>query len=386
MISVKQLLENTKRNVHLCYVHASSGNAIHHDTARNLRHVVTQRGEKYIAVPNEELKDSIKTIIPHHDHKMIIAPTIFDAMDTIHQKGFPEVIIHTEPSKAKELEDAVMRTHGKKFKSISIKHLPSDFSTAKTTQDVDPSFKRRDAQKLLKKEDFELGQFVKTSLYEGEVVKIGPNYLTIVSEGNEIKVWKNDSKIIDKELTRNQIYKESFIYKSYKTKNFSRQLAEEFRDISKDVKDEYAFLSCIKCCDYLMSVDEEKVISKFDEVKMNLDRSKKYVNKFLINNILEQIRFVEENCLRYAILEGFNFSTTDKIAIARVLASVAEIPFEGNDPTAIVNKSLIKLRLLQLTPQGWELVGRLLKVASKAGIHWAKSSFSRSQLEMMKIE
>ncbi len=385
MKTVKQLLETTKRNVHLCYVHASSGNAIHHDTARNIRHVVTQRGEKFLAVPNDELKGSIKTIVPHHDHKMLVAPTIFDAMDMIHKKGYPEVIIHAEPSKAKELEDAVMKTHGKKFKSISIKHLPVDYSTAKSTQEVDPSFKRKDAQKLLKKEDFSLGQFVKTSLYEGEIVKIGPTYLTIVSDGNDIKVWKNDATIIEKELSRNQIYKESFIYKSYKTKNFNRQLAEEFRDLSKDIKDEYAFLSCIKCCDYLMGVTEEKVVTQYDEVKMNLDRAKKYTNRFLINNILEQIILVEESCLRYSIIEGFNFSTTDKIAIARVISSVADTPFEGNDPTAIVNRAIIKLRLSQLTPQGWELVGRMLNVATKAGIHWARSSFSKSQLDMMKI-
>jgi glutamate mutase epsilon subunit len=89
--------------------------------------------------------------------------------------------------------------------------------------------------------------------------------------------------------------------------------------------------------------------------------------------------------LKYSIIEGINFTTTDRNMVAKVVSMVAGISINNTDPTNSVNQSAIQLRKSQLTSQGWQMVGRLMNVATKAGIRWNKDTFSNSIRKEMKL-
>lgn len=393
MIKIKTLLENQKTKkspVNLMYLPASKG-AVSHKTATNLRTFAASRGEKFIGVPNEDVKSTLKGIIPHHDHKIIVAPTIFHAADHIKNKGFSGVIVHSEPSKAKEIESALQKTHGDSM-SVSVKHLPHNNTEAKSIQDIDPSIKRSDARKLLKKESVEslvpdlfiVGDYVKAGLIEGEIVSIHPKYATIVSEGEEHRVWVKDLEFSDKQPKRNQLFKESFIYKGYKTKNFNRQLSEQFKNIASNEEDTYAMLECLKVFDYVLGVTDQTISEDFNTVRIQTERLKRYSKKVGASYVTESIiSLVEEELLKYSILEGAKFTTTDRNMVARVVAMVADSPI-NMDPSTTINSAIIKLRTLSLTPDGWKVVGRLMNVVTKSGIKWNQDSFPNSILQLMK--
>lgn len=265
--------------------------------------------------------------------------------------------------------------------TITTKQLISNIANRK---EIKEEFTTRDEYLMNKK--FGVGDFVedKVSGLTGEIILRGSNYVTVVSEGKEYRWWLSSLKETHGESKRNQMYKESFIFKGYKTKNLTRELSEQFKLKSKEISDQYALLSCLKCCDYIAGVDTDAIIENFSQVKVQLDRAKRYSSRFSIN-ISEQLEHVEENCLKFAILENHKFTTTDAMMIARLIASVAEVNAEGADPTAIVNKSIVKFKNSQLNTAGWELLGRMLNVATDAGIKWNKSAFGSSEQKMMKL-
>lgn len=382
MKSVKALLAESKKPANLLYLPASKG-AVSHDTAHNMRTFAASSGEKFIGVPNDDVKATVKSILPHHDHKIIVAPTIFHAADALKTKGHTGIIVHSEPSKAKMIEDSLNKTHGQSM-SVSIKHLPNEFKDAESINDVDPSIKRYAAKKLLKKESFEIGDVVKSGNIVGEILNIHPKYATIVSEGKEHRVWIEDIEPSDAQVKRNQLYKDSFIYKGYRTQNFTRSLAEAFKSISESEEDEYAVLECLKVFDYILGVTDETIDENYKAVRIQVERLRRYSKKIGASYMTEEvIAVVEEELLKYAIIEGMKFTTTDRNMVARVVALVAGINTTSADPTNTVNQAAIELRKSQLTPQGWQMLGRLFNSATKAGIKWNRDTFSNSiQKEM----
>jgi hypothetical protein len=236
------------------------------------------------------------------------------------------------------------------------------------------------------KKSLTLGCIASDGIIEGEVVNIGRMYATIIVEGIEHRIWTKDLERVDGHPKRNQLYKESFIFKGYQTRNFNRILAEHFKGIAKDTSDSYGVLRCIKAVDALLETTEISVCEDFSDIKSTLEQTKKYSDKFGWHPIINACYdIVSETCLKYAILEGAKFATTDTIMIARMIASIAEMRPQGIEPVSVINHACLKLRTLQLTPQGWELLGRMLNVATEAGIRWSKDIFPASQQDLMKL-
>lgn len=240
---------------------------------------------------------------------------------------------------------------------------------------------------MTKESKIELGCFASNGIIEGEVVNIGVNYATLVVEGNEHRIWLKDLKRVDGQQKRSQLYKESFIYKGYQTRNINRALAEHFKNIAKENEDTYGVLRCIKAVDNLLETTETDITEDFNDVKAILEQTKKYLDKFGWHPVAKAcFDVISETCLKYSILEGVRYTTTDPIMVARMISSIAEIPAKGIDPISIVNAASIKLKNLQLTPQGWELVGRILNVATDVGIKWNKQIFNEIQQRQMELK
>lgn len=267
--------------------------------------------------------------------------------------------------------------HRAKVSSTGVQERPQ-ISEKKSLNNIKKSAEIRENK-------FSVGMHVTNGVISGEIILVGPNYATVVENGVEHKVWQRELTEIELDTKRNQLYKESFIYKGYKSKHLTRELSEQFRDISKKESDQYAILSALKSIDFLMGVNEQHIIENFPLVRIQYERAKRYSSKFSIN-ITEKLMAVESDCLNMAILENYKFSTTDRMMVAKMIASVADVAPYGNDPTSIINKAVISLRLATLTSPGWKMLGRMLKVATNSGISWNKDAFTKSQQEMMELQ
>lgn len=234
-------------------------------------------------------------------------------------------------------------------------------------------------------EKIEIGSTVTDGKITGEVLNLHPTYATVVSEGKEYRIWVKCLSLSETQLKRNQLYKESFIFKGYKTKNFTRSLSEAFKDMASREQDEYAILECLKVFDYMIGVTDQTISENFKTVRMQVERLRRYSKKVGATYLTDSIiALVEEELLKYAILEDMKFSTTDRNMVAKVVSMVAGTSY-AVDPTNTVNQAVIALRTSQLTPQGWAMVGRLLNVATKAGIRWNKETFSASIRKEMNL-
>jgi hypothetical protein len=241
--------------------------------------------------------------------------------------------------------------------------------------------------KSISERKFNLGDIVRFNESIGEIVNIHPKYATVVSEGAEHRVWTKDLTLSDSKPKRNQLFKESFIYKGYQTKHFNRYLAEEFKELSKESDDEYAVLECIKCLDYAISIDDKLISENFNSVRIQCERLRRYSKKIGATYLSEKIlQVIDEELLKYSLLEGVRYTTVDKNVIARVVASVADVSNNGIDPVTIVNQAANKIRTSQLTNQGWQLIGRLFNTATLSGINWNKDIFSNSIKTLMELK
>jgi len=235
--------------------------------------------------------------------------------------------------------------------------------------------------------EFEIGNAITYEGRCGEILNLHSNYATIVCEGSEHKVWLHDLVLSDIQVKRDQLYKESLIYKGYRTTNFTRVLSEVFKEFTKEVSDTYAMLECIKVLDYILGVNDTTILEDYSIVKVQSERLKRYSKKIGSTYVTESfVSVIEEELLKYAILEGLRFTTTDRNMVAKVIAMTAGISVSSTvDPTNTVNQAAIVFRRSQLTPQGWEMLGRLFTVARKSGIRYNVDIFSGSQIDMMKI-
>lgn len=233
---------------------------------------------------------------------------------------------------------------------------------------------------------FSIGDYVTNGTIEGEILNVHPKYATVISEGEAHRIWITDLTLMDKQPKRNQLYKESLIYKGYKTKNLNRTLAEAFKEITIDAEDEFAMLECIKVFDYIVGVTDTTIEEEYGAVRIQIERLRKYSKKVGAGYITEKVAsVVEEELCKYAILEGINYTTTDRIMLARVVAMMAGINTINADPTTTINQAAMKLKTAQITTQGWELLGRLFNIVTKAGIRWNKDVFSTSIQKEMRL-
>lgn len=380
--------------------------------------------DKNNPLSQEDKLSLLYKMYPNHKHFFKSSskeePTIFHALRKMHEEGIKHVTVVAGEDRIPEFTKNINAYNGKfdehgkgyNFKSINVVSSGDrdadsnevdgisgskirDLSRKGDYKSVRPMMHRnlseKDVREVMKKiadasgnnGDIKIGDKVKTESHHGEILSIGKNYAVILEGGKEVRIWTDDiTEVTISESKRNQLYKESFIYKGYKTENFTKELSEHVKELSRYVSDEYAMLNAIKSIDFLLPITEESLYENFMKVKVELERLIRYNNKF--NLAFESlIEDTEEMCLKYAILEGKKFLTTDKMMIARMIAAMAGIAPFGNDPIAIINKSATMLRQSQLTPQGYALLGRAFKVVDDADIRWSKTIFSTPQLTLM---
>jgi len=437
MIQIKQLFEEAEeaeKTEVLAYGRAQPPTFGH---AKMIDAALKEPGKKRIYVSHsqdnkknplsaDEKLDILHKMYPNHKQVFRKStkeePTIFHAAARMHREGVKHLVVVAGEDRVAEFQDKLNFYNGKfdkngngfNFKSITVKSAGARDPDAEGVEGMSAS-KMRDAaikgdkksfyaglhtnltdkdkddlmttikdRLSVKNESFKIGDCVTNGLIEGEILQLHPKYAIIISDGIEHRLWTEDLTISTSGIKRDQLYKDALIFKGYKTKNFNRQLAEDFKEISKTHEDSYAVLSCLKAFDYILGVNDVTIQEEYSTVRIQIERLRRYAKKIECPYLVEKvISTVEEELLKYSILEGIKFLTTDRIMIARVVAMVAGITTTNADPTNTINNAIIKLRTAQLTPPGWQIVGRLMKVVDSAGIPWNKNTFSNSQLRMM---
>lgn len=419
MKTYQEITESSAGTAGLLFIPDSGGHPARHDHAENIARAIKEPNT-HVAVstrskiPFDEHNSVIQKIANIQGHRIFQSPSIYDAVDRVIAKtGTKHMIIHAEPSKLSGIMDGLKKTHNDKIKLSSLP-LPNDiedktYTSAKAFKDDvhplfhkeaasiyhtyvnpkldDPAKKMREA--YINNEIFNIGDIVKDneSGITGEILSRGTNYVTIVSEGYEHKCWLNSLETVNISAKRDQLYKESFIYKGYKTHNFTRSLAESFKELSKSANDSYALLNYIKALDYLLGCNIESITENFSIVRIQTERARKYCGKLGLTTFTESIvSVIEEDLLRYAVMEGIKYTSTDRAMIARVISNTAGIINNSMDPSNVINQAVAKLRNEQLTNPGWKLLGRLLNVATNAGIRWNKDTFPNSIQSIMELK
>lgn len=226
---------------------------------------------------------------------------------------------------------------------------------------------------------FKIGETVETN--DGQVAEIinrGTNYLTLVREGNVFKKWLSEVKTV-RTRKRSEV-EEGFSYKGYFPQNFSEELTEQFKELCANAEDSYAMFNCIRSIDTLLGADN--ISENFELYKTEFDRSVRYLRKFNIpSSILSK---VEDRLLEHAIVEGIQFSASDKNKVASILAMSAGISPQ-DDPVDTVNQAATAMKNKKHTPEGWKIWGKMLNLATKAGIKWDKNIYAKTTQKFMEL-
>lgn len=429
MKKISELLESAERRGVLAFGRMNPPTIGH---AKLIDAALKEPGTKRIVVSHtqdnkknplhaDEKLEILRKMYPNHKSMLRSSdketPTIFHHAAAMHKEGVKHLTVMVGDDRAEEFRTKLNAYNGKfdkdgngyHFKSITIKSAGArdpdsegaEGMSASKMRDaaakgdhktfysgLHPNLTHQDKSELLSKikerassktEGFEIGDFVTNGIIEGVILNLHPKYASVICEGKEHRIWTNELTLSENQPKRDQLFKDSFIYKGYKTKNFNRSLAEEFKNMAARETDEYAILECLKCLDYILGVDDSAISENFKTVRVQIERLKRYSKKVGSTYITEAVvSTVEEELFKYAILEDLRFTTTDRNMVAKVIGTVANVSINNIDPTNIINQAVIQLRTLQLTPQGWAIVGRLLNVATKAGIRWNKDTFTAS--------
>jgi hypothetical protein len=227
---------------------------------------------------------------------------------------------------------------------------------------------------------FKVGDIVETKDGQlAEIINLGTNYLTLVKEGNIFKRWLDDVKISENKPLK---LKESpdFNYKGYTPRNFNSELKNVFADLCSDNEDSYALLNCIKSTDALLDISN--LNEKFEYYRTEYDRALRYMKKFDIpTSVLSN---AEDKLLEYAIVEGVSFAAADQSKVAAILAMSAGVSSDGS-PVDVVNSAAIKMKAEKHTPEGWKIWGKMLNLATKAGIKWDKNIYAKPTQKFMEL-
>lgn len=233
---------------------------------------------------------------------------------------------------------------------------------------------------------YNIGDKVETKSGDiAEIIDRGPNYVTLIKEGKTFKSWLKDIKPsqIEESKRKAQLYRESFIIKGYKTKHFSRELSELFKNLTQNNNDTYAIFNSVVCLDNLLGITEESLKEDFNKYKVDFDRATKYLKKFDMQ--LDEMSKVEDILLAYSIEEGIRFAANDQMKVASIIANTAGVTESGSAQN-IINSAARKFKTGSHTPEAWKIIGQMLNKASQAGIKWDKSIFASHTLKYMGVE
>jgi hypothetical protein len=437
MKTISQILsESRERTANITYIKANPPTLGH---SKVIDHVLRQPGDHYVFVSYyNDSKNNPLTVeekinylkIAHPKNQDIFhaaskeSPTIFHAASNLHKNGYDNLHVVVGANRVDEFKKAFHDHNGKidekgngfNFKSIKVSNAGNRNPDAKDVEGISTSKMREyarsgnlsefkkglhpnlhpHAKEIMGKvrkgmglseehdsireayiggEILKVGQLVECDLGIAEIIDRGPNYVTLVKDGETFKRWLKDVSLSEGACPkRSQIYKDSFIIKGYKTKHFTRELAEAFSAVNKNNSDKFALFSCAVCVDRLLGASKTQLVENFDKYSIEFERASKYLAKFGL--VVEQMSSIEDILLEHAIVEGVKFSAADKLKVAHIIASAVGHTPKSTDPVDIIHDSIAHVRANKYTPEAWKLMGRLYNKATEAGIKWDKNKFA----------
>ena len=247
-------------------------------------------------------------------------------------------------------------------------------------------------EKYFRGEVFKIGSTVKDNKGVYEVMDRGTNYITVINENGELsKKWLDSVKEVITDMNyKTEIKDEHQIsYKGFTTSNF--EIVPELKPIIESVisseTDSVAIINALKSIDeslkfYKQNKDVFQVplIKGIDALK-NIDHA---VSGMVADLVLKLPRGTfKETSITEASDNPFNFTSTDKIKIARIIAGALGIdnPEKMSSPEQLINLGLRKLRTKRITPELSDVVNQMLKTADMLDVKYDKKLLPQAMQE-----
>lgn len=247
-------------------------------------------------------------------------------------------------------------------------------------------------EKYFRGEVFKIGSTVKDDKGVYEVMDRGTNYITVINENGELsKKWLDSVKEVITDMNyKTEIKDEHQIsYKGFTTSNF--EIVPELKPIIESVisseTDSVAIINALKSIDeslkfYKQNKDVFQVplIKGIDALK-NIDHA---VSGMVADLVLKLPRGTfKETSITEASDNPFNFTSADKIKIARIIAGALGIdnPEKMSSPEQLINLGLRKLRTKRITPELSDVVNQMLKTADMLDVKYDKKLLPQAMQE-----
>lgn len=247
-------------------------------------------------------------------------------------------------------------------------------------------------EKYFKGEIFKIGTTVKDDKGVYEVMDRGTNYITVINENGELsKKWLDSVKEVITDMNYKTETKDEhqISYKGFTTSNF--EIVPELKPIIESVisseTDSVAIINALKSIDeslkfYKQNKDVFQVplIKGIDALK-NIDHA---VSGMVADLILKLPRDTfKDKAITEASDNPFNFTSADKIKIARIIAGALGIdnPEKMSSPEQLINLGLRKLRTKRITPELSDVVNQMLKTADMLDVKYDKKLLPQSMQE-----
>ena len=247
-------------------------------------------------------------------------------------------------------------------------------------------------EKYFKGEIFKIGTTVKDDKGVYEVMDRGTNYITVINENGELsKKWLDSVKEVITDMNYKTETKDEhqISYKGFTTSNF--EIVPELKPIIESVisseTDSVAIINALKSIDeslkfYKQNKDifQVPLIKGIDALK-NIDHA---VSGMVADLILKLPRGTfKETSITEASDNPFNFTSADKIKIARIIAGALGIdnPEKMSSPEQLINLGLRKLRTKRITPELSDVVNQMLKTADMLDVKYDKKLLPQAMQE-----
>jgi hypothetical protein len=247
-------------------------------------------------------------------------------------------------------------------------------------------------EKYFKGEIFKVGTTVKDDKGVYEIMDRGTNYITVINENGELsKKWLNSVKEVITDMNyKNEAKDEHQIsYKGFTTSNF--EIVPELKPIIESVisseTDSVAIINALKSIDeslkfYKQNKDIFQVpLMKGIDALNNIDHA---VSGIVADLVLKLPKGTfKETSITEASDNPFNFTSADKIKIARIIAGALGIdnPEKMSSPEQLINLGLRKLRTKRITPELSDVVNQMLKTADMLDVKYDKKLLPQAMQE-----
>ena len=247
-------------------------------------------------------------------------------------------------------------------------------------------------EKYFKGEIFKVGTTVKDDKGVYEIMDRGTNYITVINENGELsKKWLDSVKEVITDMNyKNEAKDEHQIsYKGFTTSNF--EIVPELKPIIESVisseTDSVAIINALKSIDeslkfYKQNKDIFQIpLMKGIDALNNIDHA---VSGIVADLVLKLPKGTfKETSITEASDNPFNFTSADKIKIARIIAGALGIdnPEKMSSPEQLINLGLRKLRTKRITPELSDVVNQMLKTADMLDVKYDKKLLPQAMQE-----